>query len=556
MTNLTEHLKRLPELQSEPRRHSLFADLGRTRRVNAEAYAINVQFWKRLIQRTLDQGWLVVESSREEQDAPHTTRVHTPSVVTDQSRLMFTLNHLRHLYTWQGEAPLGLGAVIRDMESSGEIMSLGDFYSTPAARWSAWLFEKLVSGPLVWGLQQLNLVEEDSEGVGLSNSSWNSGVSGDGQGSLRVEQTPLVSIPTLKAAATKVVNRQKHMCQYPVTDNLMSIDMFRERFYVCLPGTARGKSEIQYAMAESDAQVLLTYLERDIHQVLVRRDPNTLEITWIKFLVSHPSSSNTPRRSPPQFTETDHNIVQMMVTQDQLCKQISGIEHRVVELTTLAKQALSNQRRHQALSYLRLRKELSDTNLRHRMQAYETLAQIITKIQTATTDADILAAYALGSQTLRDIMAQSELSPDKMDTTFDQVRETLEDYQEVEQAFQAGMEDVLATTEEVGEEEEVDVRLERELEALIRQEKSEISVAKEVRKTPSTKIPVKSITKNSPESSTQSMKEVPRSDSQEDKTFILLDTLENTPDELPKGEEGKQEKITVSNSATKDPLPA
>ncbi|KAJ1952259.1 hypothetical protein IWQ62_006264, partial [Dispira parvispora] len=136
MTTLAEHLKRLPELQSEPRRHSLFADLGRTRQVNGEAYAINVQFWKRLVQRTLDQGWLVVENPGGEQDVPRNIHGHTPLVITDQSRLTFTLDHLRHLYTWQGEAPLGLGAVIRDMEGSGEIMSLGDFYATPAARWS------------------------------------------------------------------------------------------------------------------------------------------------------------------------------------------------------------------------------------------------------------------------------------------------------------------------------------------------------------------------------------------------------------------------------------
>ncbi|KAJ1973782.1 hypothetical protein H4R34_004960 [Dimargaris verticillata] len=466
-TPLRKHLRTLPELRDTDRRHALYSDLRRLKPHNQQAYAANIAFWQTLILDSAQHGWLS-SSATASAPAPHAKnpcrQTVTPPSTDDCPLLVCTIAQLQRLFTFRGDAPLGLDTVLHEMTQSGQVITLAQFEATPLARWTSWVFNNLIAGPLVWGLRQLSVVDDSNTMLTASDGYPNS------HGNDSHQQ--YIFTPLLQQTARRIVDKQRATCHYTVTDNLQTFDQFRAQFYDCLPSQATTSSlaSSQATLADShrptlmtkiDGHLLLLYLERDTHQVTTSRDHNG-HIALIKFQSAKPGSPTSP------ISETDYGIVKLLSTRDRLVRQIDRIESRIAELTQLAKHALSCKRRHQALSYLRIKRDLTDTVLAHRMNALETMEQIITKVQTAVTDAELLTAYTTGAHTLQSVLDMHQLSPERVDEAFDQVQTSFADYQEIETTFQSRMDEVArAQDEAAGGLDVSDETLNRELQALL-----------------------------------------------------------------------------------------
>ncbi|KAJ1923413.1 hypothetical protein IWQ60_005906 [Tieghemiomyces parasiticus] len=463
--DLRAYMQTLPEIQSADRRHSLYADLHQTRQTNLQAYQTNVYIWRRIILHAAEQGWLAGDLVRS--SSIPTEAAGFPSAVA-ASRLTFTAVSLEHLMVYDGDAPLGLLAVVKELEHSGEVMSLPDFRATPAARWSSWFFDKLVSGPLMWGLQQLSIVEEPDP---LSQT-WGT----DGAAPVsKARSLPYVILSLVKRTGEAIVVQQRKECSYVVTDNLMVLSTFRRRFYCCLPGNQKHgggqKQEIFDAdakadeplMAEADAGILLQYLERDLRAIVTQRDAKGL-VTLIKFIDPEAEEATT-------ISDIDLGIVHVLNFQAALGKQIAALEARLAEMDGLARTALQRKQKSQALAYLRIKKDVTDSYLPARMTALENVSQIVANIQSAGSDAEILRAYRTGAAALRGVLGRHDLQPDKVEKAFDEVQQAFDQYQEVDDAIQLGMQTVTDTAGSMGAagDTEEDVQLERELAALVGQ---------------------------------------------------------------------------------------
>ncbi|RKP36920.1 Snf7-domain-containing protein [Dimargaris cristalligena] len=340
------------------------------------------------------------------------------------------------------------------MEQGGELMTLTDFHATPAERWSSWLFDKLVTGPLMWGLQQLNIVEE-ADPLSGSSEAFSSG----GQ----VWNQAYISLLLLKRTCQKIITKQKELCHYPVTDGLMSVRAFRSRFADLLVDAPSNRTDLyERLMAEVDAAAILKYLERDL-KVIVTQPGADFDSKLIKFV---------NRTTNPQIaiTDIDGGIVRLLDFQASLDKQIQALENRIADTGRLAKAALGRQNKGQALIYLRIKKDITENHLPNRMQAYENICQIISKIQEADSDADILAAYKTGATTLQQVLSHHGLTPDAVEEALDEVQATFQDYQEVQDSLQAGIQG-MTTTDGMGRladlDGTIDQQLEEELAALI-----------------------------------------------------------------------------------------
>ncbi|KAJ1971506.1 hypothetical protein H4R35_005221 [Dimargaris xerosporica] len=470
-TPLQKHLRTLPELRATDRRHALYSDLRRLKPHNPQAYAANIAFWQTLILDSAQHGWFnpLAAASTVSPTAPRANdpgrQTVTPPPTDTCSRLVCTVVQLQRLFTFRGDAPLGLDTVLHEMTQTGQVITLAQFEATPLARWTAWVFNSFIAGPLVWSLRQLNVVDDPSTSLMVSDGYPTS--HGDDS------HQQYILTPLLQQTARRIVGKQQATCQYTVTDSLYTFDQFRAQFHDCLPGDRATTSSIASSqatltdshcltlMTKTDGRLLLLYLERDAHQVATSRDHHG-HIALIKFQSAKSGSPSSP------ISETDHGIIKLLSTRDRLVRQIDRIESRIAELTQLAKHALSSKRRHQALSYLRIKRDLSDTVLAHRMNAYETMEQIITKIQTAVTDGELLSAYTTGAHTLQSVLNMHQLTPELVDEAFDQVQTLFADYQEIETTFQSRMDQVTrAQDEAAGELDLSDESLNRELQALL-----------------------------------------------------------------------------------------
>lgn len=87
-----------------------------------------------------------------------------------------------------------------------------------------------------------------------------------------------------------------------------------------------------------------------------------------------------------------------------------------------------------ARSYLRTRKQLEDVHAK-RVGALETVNELLLKIEQAVGDAEIMRTYETSAHTIRRILADPVLQPERVDKTMDELAESVARQDEVQSAI-------------------------------------------------------------------------------------------------------------------------
>jgi charged multivesicular body protein 7 len=162
------------------------------------------------------------------------------------------------------------------------------------------------------------------------------------------------------------------------------------------------------------------------------------------------------------ITQEEKGIVNVRETYARLVLQVEEIEKRITERQEKVEAALREKKRDQALSYLRSRKMLEEL-LVTRTKSMETLHGILIKIEQAASDVEIVKAYEMSTSALKSLLSNEKLQPEHIESSMDQMQETLADADEVRRAVEVGNEGIRRTA---GEEELDDEEMEAELRKL------------------------------------------------------------------------------------------
>ncbi|WFD34305.1 hypothetical protein MCUN1_001144 [Malassezia cuniculi] len=216
------------------------------------------------------------------------------------------------------------------------------------------------------------------------------------------------------------------------------------------PGTLeRIQSRSMFAQTLEKLGIGLT---ADDHEVfmnhLVRQKKIFVEGDLVKLAASGPVS-------PP--TEADRGLLSVRVLYAQLEAQIDALDKRIDAAQERIKAALANKPKSAALSYLRTRKQLEEMRSQ-RIATLETTSSVLLRIEQAVGDAEIMATYETSVRTLRSLLADPALRPEKVDQTMDALSEAMAD--------QADVHDAINVDAGIDEDE-----IARELEALALEEK-------------------------------------------------------------------------------------
>ncbi|OUM61049.1 hypothetical protein PIROE2DRAFT_62755 [Piromyces sp. E2] len=145
-------------------------------------------------------------------------------------------------------------------------------------------------------------------------------------------------------------------------------------------------------------------------------------------------------------------IISKQVEQDETKKE--SIQNKVIE-------CIKNKQKVQAL-YLLKEKKMVQQFIEKKMSSYNTLQNILLKIQSCESDNDILNAMKLGSDTLKQYIEEKDLSVDRIDDVFSYIEDTLMDFDEIESTIKQNQSVVNNNDEEF--EEEFDKLLKEETE--------------------------------------------------------------------------------------------
>ncbi|KAJ3365863.1 hypothetical protein HDU91_002070 [Kappamyces sp. JEL0680] len=177
-------------------------------------------------------------------------------------------------------------------------------------------------------------------------------------------------------------------------------------------------------------------------------------------------SPKDQRTGPITITSVDCGRVMLSTTRDTLESQINEVTQSIASLRQDARHCIQTKNRHKAMFCLRKVKILDDL-LEKRLGSLETIERILLKIEAAESESQILAAYEVGTTSLKTMLQQ--LDVDSVHATMDNLVDVLADHNEIEVAIGEGQEQILSAAApeamQLTEEE-----LEKELEALLVQE--------------------------------------------------------------------------------------
>ncbi|KAH9066326.1 Snf7-domain-containing protein [Lactarius vividus] len=404
MSSSPSTLSSLPSYNglSKSRIQSLYSDISRQKHSNPTAYSSNITWWRSTLEALVSLGY-----------QPNTT--DTLILHADQS----LLESLR--YGGAGK-PLCLGTVITELVNSRTAVPLQQFLSASQSIYdSGWLPYRVaafvVGKPLWWALQQLNVLGSDDEG---ESERWKH-TKGD-----------YVLIGVLEHAADSVLASQRAQ-DVSLADTLYSFDSFRATFASsALPGVT---------LSDKDLRVLLKFLERDRRAIV--REKEVIKFVGTGF-------------GTPEITAVDHGALELKSAVANLTAQIDSITVKIDSHKTKAANAIRQQHKSLALSYLRSRKQLEEV-LTQRLGSLEILQSTLLRVEAAAEDIRIVKAYENSTATLRALLAHPSLQRDAVERTFDALADANADARELDDAVRSGMDLAVGTSTQ--DEDEINAEL-------------------------------------------------------------------------------------------------
>ncbi|TDL21517.1 hypothetical protein BD410DRAFT_829025 [Rickenella mellea] len=413
---------------SKSRLQSLYSDLARQKLSNPTSFNSNVAWWR----ETLES--LAIHSWRTREDSSGALTLQVNSSLTEKLR-----------YPGVGK-PLGLGAVVMfDLPGKTELISqsalipLESFLNASSSIYDSAslpyrIASYVITKPLSWALQQLNIINPDGEGGGSTSEQ------------LQSVKGSYVVVRNLEHAADAVQEMQRKKAGVSPADELYSFESFKKLFGV------NGVVFPDVSLSDTDLKVLLKFLSRDRKVIVTDKEV-------IKFVYESSTTNRT-------ITPVDSGILALKSGVENLEAQVDALQQKIHERTEKINTALRAKRKDVALSHLRSRKQLEET-LSKRLGSLAILQSTLTQVETAAGDIEIMKSYESSTATLRAILSHPSLQRERVEETMEAMAAASDEQREIDEVIRAGV-GVVGEVVDEGE-------LEMELAGLVEEVKKEES---------------------------------------------------------------------------------
>jgi hypothetical protein len=137
--------------------------------------------------------------------------------------------------------------------------------------------------------------------------------------------------------------------------------------------------------------------------------------------------------------QVDHGTIQLKETLYTLDMQRKELESRIQETEAEIVQYLQKKQRQVAKQQL-VKKKMFESILEKRIQSYNNIDQMLTSIESAHSDAEVIQSLKTGTQAIKNVTGVLEdMNPEEV---LDQAAEAMTDYAEIQRAIDVGMDQV------------------------------------------------------------------------------------------------------------------
>ncbi|KAK3182088.1 hypothetical protein K4F52_006653 [Lecanicillium sp. MT-2017a] len=368
MGELAEYLAQNDADFRKARLPALYADFRPQRTLNPDGYRANIAAWRHGLSLLASRGLL-------------SKRGASPNA------LVFNVDDslLRDLESRQYGQPLALGTAIRESVSDHTMFPLQTFLQSPHN-----VFQKSWSGipwaVMGWTLRQIGIVDP-------------------ARGEDKLPKGQYVITENLHSATKQFGSiMEEHQSRF---DRIFTKAQFHNTFASDLIEGQR--------LSETDTDVLLRHLSRD---------KDMIEFNGKIIRVKATAGSE-----PPGISEDDVAIASVKELTTRTKHQADLLDARVEELEQEAKKALARKNKVSAMAALRSKKA-AETTLAARYATLNQLEEVVTKIEQASDNIQLVKVMEASSGVLKSLNAQVG-SAEKVDDVMFDLREQMTDTEEL-----------------------------------------------------------------------------------------------------------------------------
>lgn len=141
----------------------------------------------------------------------------------------------------------------------------------------------------------------------------------------------------------------------------------------------------------------------------------------------------------PHYSQKFIGIIQLKEMSHLLEKEVQSLQMKIDSLVSEAKKCLTFQRKEDAKWILKKKKLVSNI-LEKRNQARHNVFELLTSIETATSDIEVLKSLQTGANSLKQYTI--ELNTMNMEESIENIADTMSEYQEIKHIIDSGFEQI------------------------------------------------------------------------------------------------------------------
>lgn len=329
----------------------------------------------------------------------------------------FSIVDLNQAFKRKGCAPLCLLTVIEELSRNNEIIQETDFFKEPCETWTAWSIDIFVKRPISWSFSKMKNY-----------------IVGEKTNNIETRYVHLRIVRELGDVILSIAEVKKDNILFPISEIMEHC-----------------KSKTKKQISESTVRLTLEWLKQK-KKVAFKKSSNPNSELLVKISIQ-----------TNEITEVEEGMYKLTKQENKLIKEIELMEQEKLNIVNEAKLYLGKELRQMAKMRLKRKMEL-EKRIEKRAQALANLRVLITNIEDAHSNSAVLSAYKTGSDVLKKIGQNGNLTEYKVRDVMDDINEALEENKEIDS--------VLSETLNT----DSDAELERELAELL-EEDNEIEVS-------------------------------------------------------------------------------
>ncbi|XP_058464384.1 charged multivesicular body protein 7 [Malaya genurostris] len=297
-----------------------------------------------------------------------------------------SISELKKVFKRKGTSPYCLQDVFDDMVREKQLQDREQFRMESQNSWTNWAVDALIRKPIGWGF---GMIKDKLIGTSYDESN--------------------------EFVCIEIVKKQ--------SESLENLLMRQNKYNILLPMKDFMDLIKDSGISVDGINLVLHHMVQKQCVYIDRTSGDDSKEWLLKFAV--------PGAKVQSITDIERSIYNLEQTEHDLLKVVDKLDRDIAEAMEQVKTNIRDGKKQLAKSNLK-KKHLIEKNLEKKMNVLENVQTMLSRIHDSQSDRNVLEAYKLGSNALKNAFANSGITLDNVDDTLAEMKEIMDQQDEMQ----------------------------------------------------------------------------------------------------------------------------